>query len=74
MSDRHSNSERENILSAKEIENTFFDSKEYSEQLTEIVTSKGKLVVYLSIIYGAIILAGLIYFLFTKNILFFIHQ
>lgn len=66
MSDRHSNSERKNILFAKEIENTFFDSKEYSEQLTEIVTSKGKLVVYLSIIYGAIILAGFLYF--------FIHQ
>ncbi len=68
MSDRHSNSERENILSAKEIENTFFDSKEYSEQLTEIVTSKGKLVVYLSIIYGAIILAGLSFtFLFINK-------
>ena len=62
MSERHSNSEWESILSAEEIGNNLFDSKEHSEQLTEIVTSKGKLVVYLSIIYGAIILAGLIYF------------
>lgn len=62
MSDRHSNSERENILCAREIESSFFEKEEHSEQLTEIVTSKGKLVVYLSIIYGLLILAGLIYF------------
>lgn len=61
MSDCHSNSECENILSAKEIEKNLFNSKEHSEQLDRIIKSKGKLVVYLSIIYGAIIALGLIY-------------
>ncbi|MFZ1520224.1 MAG: hypothetical protein WAU11_15710 [Ignavibacteriaceae bacterium] len=61
MSDKHSNSECENILSAKEIEKNLFNSKEHSEQLDRIIKSKGKLVVYLSIIYGAIIFLGLVY-------------
>jgi|WetSurMetagenome_2_1015567.scaffolds.fasta_scaffold432227_2 hypothetical protein len=61
MSDRHSNSECEKILSSSEIENNFFSSKEHSEQLDRIIKSKGKLVVYLSIIYGVIIFLGLIY-------------
>jgi len=59
MSDCHSN--YENILSAKEIEKNLFNSKEHSEQLDKIIKSKGKLVVYLSIIYGAIIFLGLVY-------------
>ena len=63
MSDRHSNSERENILSANEIENNLIDNSEYISQLDKIVISKGKLIVYLSIIYGAISAAGLIYLL-----------
>jgi len=61
MSDRHSNSERENILSADTIEKNLFNSKEHSEQLDRIIKSKGKVVVYLSIIYGAIIFLGLVY-------------
>lgn len=65
MSDCHSNSECENILSSGRIENNFFSSKEHSEQLDKIIRSKGKLVVYLSIIYGVMILVGLIY-LFVK--------
>lgn len=64
MSDRHSNSECENILSADEIENNLFDNSDHTIQLNKIVISKGKLIVYLSIIYGAISAAGLIYFLF----------
>ena len=63
MSDRHSNSECENILSADEIENNLIDNSEYTSQLDKIVTSKGKLIVYLSIIYGVISAAGLIYLL-----------
>lgn len=65
MSDRHSNSECENILSAEEIEESIFKTNEHSEQLDKIVKSKGKLVVYLSIIYGAIIALGLIYLFIT---------
>jgi hypothetical protein len=65
MSDRHSNSECENILSAEEIEENLFKSNEHSDQLDRIVKSKGKLVVYLSIIYGAIIALGLIYLFIT---------
>ena len=65
MSDRHSNSECENTLSSDAIEINKINFKEYTEQLDKIIASKGKLVVYLSIIYGAIVLAGLIYlFLF----------
>ena len=63
MSDRHSNSECENILSANEIENNLIDTSEYISQLDKIIISKGKLIVYLSIIYGAISAAGLIYLL-----------
>ena len=63
MSDRHSNSECENILSANEIENNLIDNSEYISQLDKIIISKGKLIVYLSIIYGAISAAGLIYLL-----------
>jgi hypothetical protein len=61
MSDRHSNSECENILSADGIEKNLLINKEHSEQLDRIIKSKGKLVVYLSIIYGLIIAAGLFY-------------
>jgi len=64
MSDCHSNSEYENILSADEIENNLFDNSDHTIQLNKIVISKGKLIVYLSIIYGVISAAGLIYFLF----------
>jgi hypothetical protein len=63
MSDHHSNSECENILSINFIRKNLTNNKEYSEQLDKIITSKGKLVVYLSIIYGAIVAAGLIYLL-----------
>jgi hypothetical protein len=65
MSDRHSNSECENILSADEIENNLIDNSEYISQLDKIVISKGKLIVYLSIIYGLISAAGLIYLLIS---------
>ena len=64
MSDCHSNSEYENILSADEIENNLFDNSDHTIQLNKIVISKGKLIVYLSIIYGVLSAAGLIYFLF----------
>jgi len=63
MSDRHSDSECENILSANEIEKNLSDDSEYISQLDKIIISKGKLIVYLSIIYGAISAAGLIYLL-----------
>ena len=63
MSDCHSNSECENILSADEIENNLINNSEHNSQLNKIIISKGKLIVYLSIIYGAISAAGLIYLL-----------
>ena len=63
MSDRHSNSECENILSANEIEKNLSDDSDYISQLDKIIISKGKLIVYLSIIYGVISAAGLIYLL-----------
>jgi hypothetical protein len=63
MSDRHSNSECENILSADMIENNLINNPEHTSQLNKIIISKGKLIVYLSIIYGAISAAGLIYLL-----------
>lgn len=65
MSDRHSNSECENILSSNQIEKNLISTKEHSDQLDQIIKSKGKLVVYLSIIYGAIIAGGLIYIFTT---------
>ena len=65
MSDRHSNSECENILSADEIENNLIDNSDYISQLDKIIISKSKLIVYLSIIYGAISAAGLIYLLIS---------
>jgi hypothetical protein len=65
MSDRHSNSECGNILSADEIEKNLIDNSEYTSQLDKIIISKGKLIVYLSIIYGAISAAGLIYLLIS---------
>jgi hypothetical protein len=65
MSDRHSNSESENILSADEIEKNLIDNSEYTSQLDKIVISKSKLIVYLSIIYGVISAAGLIYLLIS---------
>ncbi len=63
MSDRHSDSECENILSADEIGKDLIGNLEYNSQLDKIIISKGKLIVYLSIIYGAISAAGLIYLL-----------
>ena len=63
MSDRHSDSECENILSADEIGKDLIGNLEYNSQLHKIIISKGKLIVYLSIIYGAISAAGLIYLL-----------
>lgn len=63
MSDRHSNSENENILSADAIESSLINNIEYSSQLDKIIISKGKLMVYLSIFYGAISAAGLLYLL-----------
>ena len=65
MSDRHSNSECVNILSADEIENNLIDTSEHTSQLDKIIISKGKLIVYLSIIYGAISTAGLIYLIIS---------
>ena len=61
MNDRHSNSEYDNILFDSMIEKDLVANKEYSEQLDKIVILKGKLVVYLSIIYGATVAAGLIF-------------
>jgi hypothetical protein len=61
MSDRHSDSECENILSADIIENNLINNSDHISQLNKIIISKGKLIVYLSIIYGAISAAGLIY-------------
>jgi hypothetical protein len=63
MSVYHSNSDCESILSADMVEKNLIDNKEYAEQLDKIITSKGKLVTYLSITYGAISFAGLIYLL-----------
>jgi hypothetical protein len=65
MNDHHSNSECDNILSADMIEKNLFNNKEHSEQLDGIIRSKGKLVVYLSIIYGAMLAVGLIYIFIT---------
>lgn len=61
MNDTHSNSEQDNILSKDEIEKNLRNKKEHFEQIDWIIKSKGKLVVYLSIIYGVIVLTGLIY-------------
>jgi hypothetical protein len=61
MNDTHSNSEQDNILSKDEIEKNLRNKKEHFEQIDWIIKSKGKLVVYLSIIYGYIVLTGLIY-------------
>jgi hypothetical protein len=54
---------RENILSADMIENNLINKSEYTSQLDKIVISKGKLIVYLSITYGVISAAGLVYLL-----------
>lgn len=61
MKNHHSNSELDNILSTEEIENNLTNKKEHFEQLDWIIKSKAKLIVYLSIIYGVIVLIGLIY-------------
>ncbi|HCY76929.1 MAG TPA: hypothetical protein DHV28_13490 [Ignavibacteriales bacterium] len=61
MSDRHSNSEGENILSANEIEKNLFNSKEHFDLLNWISKLIDKLFVYLSFIEGVIIVVGLIY-------------
>ncbi|MDT3696165.1 MAG: hypothetical protein ROY99_07200 [Ignavibacterium sp.] len=65
MSDGHSNSECEKILSAINTENEFFDGKEYFEQLDRTIKLNGKVIVYLSIIYGIIIFLALIYLLMS---------
>ncbi|HMN17513.1 MAG TPA: hypothetical protein PKD03_07845 [Ignavibacteriaceae bacterium] len=65
MSDSHSNSECKEILSAGNAENEFFDGKEYFEQLDRTIKLNGKVIVYLSIIYGAIILLTLVYLLIS---------
>lgn len=65
MSDRHSNSECENILSVKQIEKNLFNSKEHFDLLYWISILIDKLFVYLSFIEGVIIVVGLIY-LFIK--------
>ena len=65
MSDRHSGSECENILSAKQIEKNLFNSKEHFDLLDWISKSIDKLFLYLSFIEGFIIVVGLIY-LFIK--------
>jgi hypothetical protein len=61
MNGTRSNSEQDNILSKDEIEKNLRNKKEHFEQIDWIIKSKGKLVVYLSIIYGSIVLTGLIY-------------
>jgi hypothetical protein len=43
------------------IENNLINNPEYTSQLDKIVISKGKLIVYLSITYGVISAAGLVY-------------
>lgn len=63
MSDRHSDSEYENILSADSFETDVLNNQGHTNQLHNIIILKGKLIVYLSIIYGAISAAGLIYLL-----------
>lgn len=65
MSDYHSNSECENILSADAIEKNLFDRKAHFDLLDWISKLIDKLFVYLSFIEGAIIVVGLIY-LFIK--------
>ena len=52
MSDHHSNSECENILSAKQIEKNMFNSKEHFDLLDWISKSIDKLFLYLSFIEG----------------------
>jgi len=65
MSDQHSNSDCENILSAERIEKNLFNNSEYNSLLDKNIISKGKLIVYLSIIYGAISATGFIYLLIS---------
>ena len=65
MSGYHSNSECENILSSDMIGKDLINNRGHSEQLHRITKLKGKLIVYLSIIYGATIAAGLIYLFIT---------
>ncbi len=59
MIDYHPNSNCGNIFSTLIIEKNLINNKEYIEQQDKIINSKGKLIVYLSIIYGAIVAAGL---------------
>lgn len=61
MKDLHSNSENDNNFSPGKIEKNLNNKKGHFEQLDWIIKSKGKLIVYLSIIYGVIVLIGLIY-------------
>jgi hypothetical protein len=61
MCDHHSSLECENILPTFMIEKNLINNKEHVEQRDKIVVSKGKLVVYLSIIYGVMLAVGLIY-------------
>ena len=61
MNDYHSDSKYKNNLFDNVIEKDLLNDKEYLEQLDKIIILKGKLVVYLSIIYGAAVATGLIY-------------
>ncbi|HEX7356446.1 MAG TPA: hypothetical protein VF270_01905 [Ignavibacteriaceae bacterium] len=65
MSDHHSNSGCENILSADMIEKKIFSSKEHFDLLDWVLKLADKIFVYLSFIEGVIIAVGLIY-LFIK--------
>ncbi|MDY0083644.1 MAG: hypothetical protein RBR74_10725 [Ignavibacteriaceae bacterium] len=61
MSDQHSNPEFGTPSSVKDAENKSVNQNEYPEQFDRIIKLKGKLIVYLSIIYGAIIFLALVY-------------
>jgi hypothetical protein len=63
MSDLHSISEHEIILSADAIESSLFNNIEYSSQFDKIVFPKASLSFTFSIFYGAISAVGLIYLL-----------
>ncbi len=63
MSDRYSKSEFGTLLPDQKTETESIKENEYSEQLDRIIKLKGKLVVYLSIIYGAIVFLAMVYLL-----------
>ncbi|HQI39647.1 MAG: hypothetical protein B6D44_15945 [Ignavibacteriales bacterium UTCHB2] len=63
MSDRYSKSEFGTLSPDQKAETESIKENEYSEQLDRIIKLKGKLVVYLSIIYGAIVFLAMVYLL-----------